>query len=433
MRSGVEMRRVLIVAYHYPPVAGSSGVQRTLKFSTYLRDHGWEPLILTVRPRAYERVTDGQMAEVPAGMRVERAFALDSARHMSIFGHYPARLAMPDRWCSWWPDAVRRGLKMIRHERPVALMSTFPIASAHMIAKTLQRMSGLPWLADFRDHMTDPEYPPDPAIWRFNRRLEADTVQACARAVFTTRGALQMYAERYPALPASRWAIIENGFDEENFREAERDAAAAPRPAGGPLRLVHSGILYPWERDPRQFFAAVARLKAAGVLSAQSVRIVLRATASDGVYRPLLAQAEIDDIVELAPSIGYRQALQEMLEADGLLLFQAAIANQQIPAKLYEYMRAGRPILAVTDPAGDTAAAMRASNTGLICDLADAENIAAQLRLFVDGIRRGSLAGTDRALANKHSRRARTAELASHLDEVAGAQPRLAATAGSGA
>lgn len=412
-------RRVLVVVYHYPPVAGSSGVQRTLKFTAYLRDHGWEPTVLTVNPRAFERVTDGQMAEIPRGLRVERAFALDSARHLSIKGRFPTRLAMPDRWCSWWPDGVRRGLQIIREERPSVLMSTFPIATAHQIARTLQQRSGLPWVADFRDNMTDPEYPPDPKIWKFNRQLEADTVANCARAVFTTRGALQMYAERYPSVPAGRWSIVENGYDEENFRDAERDRVPAARPAGAPLRLVHSGILYPAERDPRAFFTAIARLKASGVLSADSVRIVLRATASDDIYRPQLAQAGIDDIVELAPPVGYRQALQEMLDADGLLLFQATMANHQIPAKLYEYMRAGRPILALTDPDGDTAAAMRSAATGVICRLADADDITVQLQAYVEGLRNGSLQGTAREVAERHSRRARTAELAAVLNEVA--------------
>jgi glycosyltransferase involved in cell wall biosynthesis len=412
-------RRVLIVVYHYPPVAGSSGVQRTLKFTRYLRDHGWEPTVLTVAPWAFERVTDGQMAEIPPGLRVERAFALDSARHLSIKGRFPTRLAMPDRWCSWWLDGVRRGMQIIREEQPAMLMSTFPIATAHQIARTLQQRSGLPWVADFRDNMTDPEYPPDPKIWRFNRQLEEQAVAQCARAVFTTRGALQMYAERYPDLPADRWAIVENGYDEENFRDAERDRMPAARLPGAPLRLVHSGILYPAERDPRAFFAAIARLKASGVLLADRVRIVLRATASDDVYSPQLAQAGIDDIVELAPPVGYRQALQEMLDADGLLLFQASMANHQIPAKLYEYMRAGRPILALTDPDGDTAAAMRAAGTGVICRLADADDITMQLQAYVDGLRNGSVQGTQRAQAERHSRRARTAELAALFDGVA--------------
>ena len=417
-----QARRVLIVAYHYPPVAGSSGVQRTLKFTAYLRDFGWEPMVLTVHPRAYERVTDGQMAEIPAGMVIERAQAWDSARHLSIAGRYPNWLALPDRWCSWWPHGVWTGWRMIRQWRPQALMSTFPMASAHLIGHTLQRFSGLPWIADFRDNMTEPGYPPDPRMYRFNVRLESRAVHACTRALFTTRGALQMYAARYPDVAPERWAVIENGYDEENFSRAETGLAAAAAATDAPLRLIHSGILYPAERDPTAFFTAVARLKATGAVDARRLQIVLRATGSDAFYAPRLAAAGIDDIVRLEPPVGYEQALREMMQADGLLLFQATMANHQIPAKLYEYMRAGRPILALTDPDGDTAAAMRAARTGVICKLADADDITAQLEAFVDGLRSGSAQGTARAEAERHSRRARTAELAALLNDVATAR-----------
>ncbi|MFT3817998.1 MAG: glycosyltransferase [Rubrivivax sp.] len=309
---------------------------------------------------------------------------------------------------------------MIRRWRPQALMSTFPMASAHLIGHTLQRLSGLPWVADFRDNMTEPGYPPDPRMYRFNVRLESDAVHRCTRALFTTRGALQMYAGRYPDVPPGRWAVIENGYDEENFSRAETGLAApVAATTDAPLRLIHSGILYPAERDPTAFFTAVARLKSAGAIDARRLQIVLRATGSDAFYAPRLAAAGIDDIVRLAPPVGYEEALREMLQADGLLLFQAAMANHQIPAKLYEYMRAGRPILALTDPAGDTAAAMRAAHTGVICTLADADDITRQLQAFVDGLRSGRVQGTARAEAGRHSRRARTAELAALLDEVA--------------
>jgi len=139
-------------------------------------------------------------------------FALDTARHLSIGGRYLRPMAIPDRWVSWWPAGVWRGLQIIRQQRPAVIMSTFPIATAHMIALTLRRRSGLPWVADFRDNMTDPGFPRDPLTWRFNRRLEAACVRHCSKSVFTTRGALEMYAERYPEIPASRWSIVENGY-----------------------------------------------------------------------------------------------------------------------------------------------------------------------------------------------------------------------------
>ena len=95
------MRKLLMIAYHYPPVKGSSGIQRTLKFSAYLREHGWEPIILTVHPRAYAQVSDDQMGEIPAGMEVERAFALDTSRHLALGKRYLGWMAQPDRWAAW--------------------------------------------------------------------------------------------------------------------------------------------------------------------------------------------------------------------------------------------------------------------------------------------------------------------------------------------
>lgn len=411
-------RRILIIAFHYPPVRGSSGIQRTLKFSTYLREHGWEPMVLSVSPRAYDDVSDDQMGEIPPGMVVERAFGLSTTKHLSIGGRYLRWMAQPDRWVSWWPAAVWRGMRLIREHRPAAIMSTYPIATAHLIGLTLCRLSGLPWIADCRDSMTEPGYPSDPLSWRTARRLEQAMVARCTRAVFTAPGTLRMYAERYPEVPASRWAVIENGYDEENFRSAEEGFVANRLGAEGQLTLVHSGILYPQERDPRPFFAALRELKSSGRIDAARLKIVLRATASDELYRPMLAEHGIGDIVELAPPVGYRAALREMLCADGLLLFQASVCNHQIPAKLYEYFRARRPIFTLTDPVGDTAASLRAAGADQIVDITDAADIARGLERFLDGVRAARITGVAPEVAARHSRRSRSGELARLLDEV---------------
>ena len=82
------MKRVLMIAYHFPPLAGSSGIQRTLRFVQHLPKFGWEPLVLSADPRAYERTSNDLMSEVPDGIVVRRVFALDTARHLSIAGRY---------------------------------------------------------------------------------------------------------------------------------------------------------------------------------------------------------------------------------------------------------------------------------------------------------------------------------------------------------
>mgnify|MGYP000860197239 FL=1 len=411
-------RRLLMVAYHFPPVRVSSGIQRTLKFCTYLRDHGWDPLILTISPRAYEVSSPDQLKEIPDDVIVERAFGLDTSRHFSFRGKYWNYMAQPDRWISWWPAAVWTGMRMIEKYQPDAIFSTFPIATAHLIGLSLSKRSRLPWVADFRDAMIEDGYPQDPLTWKVHRRLEIATVTQCARAVFTAQPTREMYAERYPEFTASKWVCIENGYDEDNFLDAEAGLELVPLGKPGQLTLVHSGVLYPKERDPRAFFEALSRLKTAGVITADELQIVLRATGSDDLYRPQLVAMNLQDIVRLEPAIAYRDALREMLRADGLLLFQGSVCDHQVPAKIYEYYRAARPILALVGSEGISATMLREAGVEDQADMADARQIAEAISLFLSKLRTGKASGVARDFAMRNSRRSRTGELARVLDDL---------------
>ena len=412
------MKRVLMIAYHYPPASISSGIQRTLKFSTYLPELGWQPSVLTVHPRAYEHQAPDQLHEIPASVTVRRAFAMEAGRHLGIGGRYPLILGLPDKWSSWWLGGVWSGLAMIRAFKPHVLWSTYPIATAHMIGLTLHRLSGIPWVADLRDSMTEDDYPAQKTVRNVYRWLERKAVERASRVVFTTPGTLAMYRARYPDAPAERFEVIQNGYDEENFRSAT--ASSAQRRAG-PVTLVHSGILYPSERDPTQFFDALAALKGSGKITASRLKIVLRATRYDSIYKPEIERRGIADLVSLEAPIGYEAALAEMLSADGLLILQASNCNHQIPAKLYEYFRARRPVLALTDPVGDTAGEMRLAGLPTIAPLDDSGAIAEALLAFVASVeeRRAPVARDDAVAAA--SRRHRTVELKQLLDSVAAA------------
>jgi hypothetical protein len=411
------VKRVLMVAFHFPPQRGSSGVQRTLKFAQYLPDAGWEPLVLTAHPRAHAQTGADQMGDIPAGLVVRRAFALDTSRHLALRGRYLGALALPDRWVSWLVGALPAGMALIRRYRPEVIWSTYPIATAHLAALALHRLTGIPWVADMRDPMFDDSYPQQRWTRAAHRWIEARTVACCTRMICTTPGAVRTYRERYPAVPASRFAMIENGYDEEHFAEAE---ARQPAREGGapvaPFILLHSGIIYPSERDPRPLFAALAGLLARGSISAASFRLMLRAPVHAAWLEQLTAEYGLGDIVVVAPHIDYRDALAEMLAADGLLILQAANCNAQVPAKLYEYLRARRPILALTDAAGDTAAALRAAGVDTIAPLDDSEAIAAALGSFLTLARAGNAPLPSPETARSHSRRARTVALAAVLD-----------------
>ncbi|MDP2322441.1 MAG: glycosyltransferase, partial [Gammaproteobacteria bacterium] len=121
-------KHVLLIAFHFPPLNSSSGLQRPLSLARYLPAHGWQPSVLTASTKAYESVDLSSVAALPAGLLVIRAGALDAARHLSVRGWYPGWLGIPDRWTSWLVRAVPAGLKLIHRLRPAVIRSTYPLA-----------------------------------------------------------------------------------------------------------------------------------------------------------------------------------------------------------------------------------------------------------------------------------------------------------------
>ncbi len=409
-----------MIAYHYPPCRGSSGIQRTLRFSQHIRQHGWQPIILTANPRAYPATGEDQLSEIPDDVLVRRSFALDTARHLSFRKSYLRALALPDRWVTWWLGAVPSGLRLIAKYKPRVIWSTYPIATSHLIGMTLARLSGISWIADFRDSMTEDDYPRDPTTRRVYRSIERRTVKRCRHAVFTTDGTRRMYAERYPDAPSTLWRVISNGYDEDAFRSAEaaEDRPLSERDPGRTLRLVHSGLLYPQERNPRPFFSALSALKNSGQIQISTLNVVLRASGNEDEYAAIVKELGLDRIVSFEPMIPYKEALREMLSADGLLLFQASDCNHQIPAKVYEYLRARRPILALTDAAGDTAKVLTSAGLNSIVSLNSSEDIAQGLLRFIDEIRGGrSLVASD-SVIDSYSRTRKAKDLVALLDSV---------------
>lgn len=414
------LRRLLIVAFHFPPLAASSGIQRALSLVKYLPPCGWQPIVLTAHPRAYERTSPELLSEISDAVHVERAFALDTARHLSLFGRYLACMARPDRWVSWSWAAVPAGLRLIRRFAPAAIWSTYPIATAHLIGAELQRRSGLPWIADFRDPMAQDGYPAVPKTWRAFSAIEQRAARAAVRLVFASPSARRTYSARYARTPGERFVVIENGYDEEIFARVERQIGRPAPLNRGCLTLLHSGIVYPSERDPTALFRALGDLRRQGVIAAENFRLRFRAPVHEQLLRSLAQETATDDLVEILPPIPYADALAEMMRADGLLVMQAANCNEQIPAKFYEYLRARRPVLGLADPEGDTARAMRDAGVTHLAKLEDEAEVKRALAAFLAALADGSASPPNDGAVRAASREARVQALARILDEVCG-------------
>ena len=405
------MKRVLMVAFHFPPMTGSSGIQRTLRFVQQLPIFGWQALVLTAHPRAYERISDDLASTVPVGTVVRRAFALDAARHFAIAGRYVQAMARPDRWVNWKIAAVREGMRMIREFDPDVIWSTYPIATAHLIGAELARRSGIPWVADFRDPMAQVGYPSDPLTWQCFKNIENSAIELAAMNVFTTPGAAHMYRERYPEA-AERIVVIENGYDEDAFAAVERGKRARLALNPGAVTLLHSGIVYPSERNPTQLFVALGRLRASGRIQPGRLKLRFRAAEQIGMLQHLAALHGVEAFIDICPPFGYQDALHEMLCADALLVMQGAGCNAQIPAKIYEYLRTRRPILCLSDPAGDTVALLRQAGMNATARLASADEIEAVLPVFIEAVRAGTASQPEALAVFGASRHGRTRALA---------------------
>jgi hypothetical protein len=407
-------KSVLMIAYHFPPLGDGSGRLRTLKFCEHLPGSQWRPIVLA--PSAHAYPVDGPPAETPAGIEVHRAFSLDVARHLSINGAYFNWMAIPDRWNTWLLGAVPLGLRLIRKHRPAAIWSTYPVPSAHLIGYVLSRLSGLPWIADFRDPMVYGSWPDDAMQRKAHAWIERLVVNNSRAAVFVTPSAMKLYAERYPEWDHARRMMIANGFDASDIEGVPR----VDKAPGDRLLLLHTGLMQIPDRDPTHFFDALAELRRSGEVSGTNLKVILRASGSDDTFRNQISERGIDDVVFLEPRIAYRDALSEMVAADGLLLFQGPGCNMQIPAKAYEYLAAKKPIFALGDRQGDTWHLLEDAGIKNLATIDSTSEIAVGLRNFLAAIRKRQVELPSDEKLSSYSRAAGARELATLLDSIVG-------------
>jgi glycosyltransferase involved in cell wall biosynthesis len=411
------MKQILYVAYHFPPQSGSSGLLRSLKYCRYLPETGWLPTVLSVNPIAYERTEQSLLREILPEVSVIRTFAVDTRRHLSVKNRYASWMALPDRWVSWCFSAVPVGLFTIYRKRIQIIFTTFPICTAVLIGSILNRLTGKPWVVDLRDSMTEDDYPRDEQTRRIYRKIEAQAMRRGSLFLFTAISTIDMYLKRYPDLKPEKCILLPNGYDEEDFRNLNAPPVA-PVPRDRPIQIMHAGLIYPEERDPRPFFQALSRLKKEGKIGASQLQINLRASGDEDYYAKLLQELAIEDLVHLLPPVPYQQALQEAASADALLLLQGVTCNHQIPAKTYEYLRLRRPILALTTHEGDTAALLRDAGGATIVNMYDAETIYQNLQQFFETLRRGDHPLPNQEKTSQFARRNQAHQLGHLLDQL---------------
>ena len=411
----------LFVVFHYPPEASSSGVLRTLKYTRYLGKHGWRVTVLTVRPGAYAVVDPALERQIPADVRVVRTASVNTKRQLSIRGRHLAVTAVPDSWIGWYPWATAAGRRILQEDPAQLVYSTSPPASAHVIAGSLARWARLPWVMDFRDPWY--EEPPEPGTSRLvhlaARRLERRLVHRAARVVASTARLRDTMAERYASEARAKFVAIPNGYDEADFT----DLAPPDRPSRDEFLVVHAGSINPEFRDPRPVLGAARAAADAGAVDPGRMRFRFLGPGPFG-EAPEMARAVaalgLAGRVEFLPRVPYDQALRELGSADLLLLLQASLDTVDlVPAKLFEYLRSGRPVLAVVRP-GASSEVLDTVGGGWAVDPGDARGLRDALTRAYGAWRAGNLPelGAHADRLGGFTREHLAGELARVFDEV---------------
>ena len=411
------MNKVLIISTEYPPASRSSGVQRIVNFTRYLPDDGWDPYILTMHSRAYGTELDLKTTENLSD-NVKRSMAFNAAIHFSIKGRYFSWMALPDRWSSWVLFGFFSGLRFIKKNKPTIIVASYPHPSALLLALLLHKATGLPLVADFRDPMLYLNHSIKGARKKVYQWIERHVVRSCRYATFTTASAIDKYIKiKYPCFE-SKYRLIENGFDEKDFIEAENKLQSIKAVKKNKFVLLHSGGIFPDERNPTHFFEALSILKDQGEIKPTNFKVMLRAPGDKDFCLSMIQRFGLDDIVFVYPKINYLDALVEMLSVDGLLVLQGSSCNFQVPAKIYEYFRAKRPILALTDKKGETAKLMQVAGINSIASLDNTVDIIKHTKRFIQQCQSGEEFVPTNDFISQQSRRSRTHQLAELLYSI---------------
>jgi glycosyltransferase involved in cell wall biosynthesis len=427
----LKVPKILMIINFFPP-AGGGGVYRPLSFVKYLSRLSWDVTVVTPRPGEFWISDPALEKEIPPGVRVARTDSLSGLRFLRSFrggangavsrrssGGFAALRRMgefflvPDTYAGWVPFAAREAERLCREERFDVVYSTSPPDSSHLAARRVVRAFGIPWVADCRDpwfnlHLRTP---PTPLHRALHGRLER-SVSRADLVLVTTEAHERMLAEKYPCCRIER---IPNGFDEEDF---EREHGASPPVA--PFTITHCGMLT-LGRSTRPFLEGLASFARRAPAAARDTRVVFigpRESANEEWVR----RFNLGDSVFFEDNIPHRECIARERRSHVLLLVKHDDERYRglVPGKLFEYIGAKRPILAV-GPEGEASRIVRDLRRGETPRIDKPDEIAAAIETMYGCYREGALESAYSVESvPRYSRRAEAERLSELLGKLIG-------------
>ena len=378
-------KRLLIISYYWPPTGGS-GVQRWVKFSKYLPEHGWQPVIYT--PENPERLAydESLLADIPECAEVIRRRIVEPyGLYRKLFGRsggevnplnssgkslksklsrvLRGNLFIPDPRVSWVRCSVRFLKKYLREHPVDVVVTTGPPQSMHLIGRGLKRSLGLPWIADFRDPWTRMFYYKHLCLSKFADRKHHRLEQGVLDEADLVLAVSPPVRDDFQAQTGTPVHLITNGYDEDDFPVREPGSRK-----DGKFRIVHTG-LFAADGNPLKLWDALARRCREDEDFAQRLEIRLAGKTDAPVLEAIRERGLGAQLVDLG-YLPHSRVVQEQQEADLLILplrHEPEYAKV-LPGKIFEYIASGRPVLGIGQEDGAAAAILRDSGAGRMYD-----------------------------------------------------------------
>ena len=438
METGMQMKRVLIITYYWVP-AGGVAVQRFLKFTKYLRDYGWEPVILTVENGSYPYTDESLQKQVPSGVEVHRTktfepfelynllrgqkgktipLAVAASSEKSLFqklsGYIRANFFLPDARRGWKPYAVAKASELITNEQIDAIITTGPPHSTHLIGQKLKAKFNLPWIADFRDPWTEifnNQYLPfTKASIAKDKEYEASVLRDCDIATVIGDGMKTVFPQQY----RHKMKVITNGYDDDDI-----DATLTVQ--HDKFRMRYIGNLFS-NQDMPALWTAVSELRNENIDFKKDFELEITGKADEALSKSI-HNAGLDTCVVFHSFVPHHEAIRRMQTASMLLSVIPDVANNKliITGKIFEYIGSGRPIFLIGPMDCDAAKIVADSHSGDIHSYSDKDKMKQTLlhhySLYQQG---GDTNLTSRK--DKYSRKNLTGELAKVLNNLTGSK-----------
>jgi glycosyltransferase involved in cell wall biosynthesis len=433
------LRKVLIITYYWPP-GGGAGVQRWLKFSKYLREFGWEPVIYTPENGEMPVIDPSLEKDIPPGLTVIRQPIWEPYNSYKKFigqkkdekintgfltENKKPRLAekvavwirgnlfIPDARKYWVKPSVKF-LTVYLAENPVqAIVSTGPPHSMHLIAKELSEKLNLPWLADFRDPWTNIDFYKDlmltAASDQSHHRMEKEVLEHADAVVSIGK---QM-SEEFTAIlgkQAQKFHVISNGYDAEDLYagEVKQDVK---------FSLAHIGTLVR-SRNPEVLWRVLSIMckEVNGFASDLEIKLVGKV---DVHVVQSIQENGLDQYVNKISYLPHSEVIRTQQQSQVLLLLVNNTKNAEgiLTGKFYEYLSARRPIICIGPGKGELADVFRDTQCGKVSGFEDAPELRKNLMAYYTAYKAGNLSSVSKNI-EQFSRRELTRQLAAVLNSL---------------